>query len=147
MNRILGQPRAIDVLQASLRSGRIHHAWIFSGPPGVGKFTTAVEFARILLDPDAGPNLGGMIEADPEGRTSRLIDAGTHPDLHVIRKELALYSENAELRRKKLTNIPIDLLRETMLGGKSGEKQLDAQRIYGGGRVGINAIAHMDTAV
>ncbi|TVQ52571.1 MAG: AAA family ATPase [Phycisphaerales bacterium] len=126
MNRILGQPRAIDVLQASLRSGRIHHAWIFSGPPGVGKFTTAVEFARILLAPDAGPNLSGMIEADPEGKTSRLIDAATHPDLHVVRKELALYSENAELRRKKQTNIPIDLLRETMLGGKSGEKQLEA---------------------
>ena len=121
MHRILGQERAIDTLLTALGSGRVHHGWIFSGPLGVGKFTTAVEFARLLLDPHAAPNLAGEIEADPEGETSRLIDAGTHPDLHVIRKELALFSDNPQLRARKLSNIPIDVLRERMIGGKTSD--------------------------
>ncbi|MHC4415198.1 MAG: DNA polymerase III subunit [Planctomycetota bacterium] len=114
MHRILGQSRAIETLNAALRSGRLHHAWIFAGPRGVGKFTTAVELAKILLDPDPTP--------DPQGRTVRLIEAGTHPDLHVIQKELALYSEDPTLRGKKLLNIPIDVLRENMIGGHVRER-------------------------
>jgi DNA polymerase-3 subunit delta' len=122
MQRILGQERAVETLRAALASGRLHHAWIFSGPPGVGKFTTAVEFARILLDPHAGPNLTGEIEADPDGSCSQLIDAGTHPDLHVIRKELALFSEDDQVRARKLMNIPLDVLRSHVIGGRSREK-------------------------
>jgi DNA polymerase III subunit delta' len=118
MQRILGQPRAIHILQATLRSGRIHHAWIFAGPPGVGKFTTALEFARILLDPNASPTLSGEIEADPDSRSSQLIDSQSHPDLHIIRKELALFSSDPQVRTRKLMNIPIDVIREWMIGGK-----------------------------
>lgn len=121
MQQIFGQSRAIDVLQAVLRSGRIHHAWTFAGPRGVGKFTTAVEFARLLLDPDTQPTLSGEIASDPDSRTSKLIDAGSHPDLHVIRKELALYSSDPTLRNRKLLNIPIDVLREWMIGGKGDD--------------------------
>ncbi|HRP62428.1 MAG TPA: AAA family ATPase [Phycisphaerales bacterium] len=120
MDRILGQPHAIEVLRAALRSQRVHHAWIFSGPLGVGKFTTAVEFARLLLDPDAAPTLTGEIESDPHSACSLLIDAGTHPDLHIIRKELARFSDDRQLREKKLTNMPLDVLRENMIGGRDG---------------------------
>ncbi len=121
MQHILGQPRAIETLQSVLQSGRIHHAWIFSGPFGVGKFTTAEAFATILLDPDAAPDLSGQIASDPDGRIPTLIRNDSHPDHHVIRKELALYSSNAQLRSRKLLNIPLDLLRERMIGGQSGD--------------------------
>ncbi len=141
MRNILGQTRAIAMLQGALRSDRIHHAWIFAGPAGVGKFTTAIEFARVLLDPAAGPNLAGVIEADPAGETSRLIDAGTHPDLHVIRKELARYSESALIRNRKLTNIPVDVLREHMIGGMVEGRYIDpkahATAVRGHGKVFI----------
>jgi DNA polymerase-3 subunit delta' len=110
---ILGQAPAIETLRAGLRSGRFQHAWLFCGPRGVGKFTTAVELAKVLLDPDAGADT----EPDPGGRTIRLIEQGTHPDLHVIRKELALYADSAQLRARKLLNIPIDVLRQHMIGG------------------------------
>ena len=122
MKKILGQSRAVETLRAGLRSGRLAHAWIFAGPRGVGKFTTAIELARIILDPDADPDGG----ADPGGETSRLIDAKIHPDLHVIRKELAEYSQDAQIRGRKQLNIPIGVLREHLLGGRVGEKFVEA---------------------
>jgi len=48
---ILGQERAVRILRTALTEGRTHHAWIFYGPEGVGKFTTAKAFAAALLDP------------------------------------------------------------------------------------------------
>jgi len=121
MSSIVGHDRALATIQQSLQSGRVHHAWIFAGPPGIGKFTTAIEMARLLLDPSAGPTpssgSGGRYASDPESETSRLIDAGTHPDLHVVRKELALFSIDPQVRKRKLFNIPVDVLREHVIGG------------------------------
>lgn len=121
VENILGQSRAIDALLTVFSSGRMHHAWIFSGPRGVGKFTTAVELARLLLDPATETDLAGRPVANPASKTSQMIDAQSHPDLHIIKKEMALYSDNPALRGKKLTNIPLDLLRERMLGGRTSD--------------------------
>ena len=46
---IFCQDKAIAVLQKALAAGRLAHAYIFAGPEGVGKFTTAREWARLLL--------------------------------------------------------------------------------------------------
>jgi DNA polymerase-3 subunit delta' len=110
LDDIIGQAGAIETLRTNLRSGRFHHAWLFTGPKGVGKFTTAVELAKILL---------GLGEDAPGPR-----GAFFHPDLHVIRKELALHAESQRLRTRKLMNIPIDVLRQHMIGGwtKSPDK-------------------------
>src|SRR5690606_4218346 len=48
LDEVVGQPGAIGTLDRALGSGRIHHAWIFSGPEGVGKLTTALALAAIL---------------------------------------------------------------------------------------------------
>ncbi len=122
MVSILGQSRALETLTAALRSGRFQHAWIFFGPRGVGKFTTAIELAKVLLDPQAQRDGAGSIAADPASEVSRRIESGTHPDLHVIRKELAVYSDDPELRKKKLMNIPFDVLREHMIGGQTSTR-------------------------
>ena len=120
----------MEVLRSALRGGRLHHGWIFSGPKGVGKSTCAVAFARIILDPAAAPNLAGDLEADPNSPTARLIEAGSHPDLHIIRKELALFSDNALLRSRKLMNIPLDVLRQYMIGGKTGDDKIHEAAAY-----------------
>jgi DNA polymerase-3 subunit delta' len=122
MKKILGQFKAVEALLASLHSGRFAHAWIFAGPRGVGKFTTAIELARILLDPDTASD--GALDSASE--TARLINAGIHPDLHIVRKELARFSDDASLRRKLLTNIPIDVLREHVIGGMVGGRFQEA---------------------
>lgn len=53
LSAVQGQVRAVDALKGALRSGSIHHAWLFGGPEGVGKELTAVGFAQALLCPEA----------------------------------------------------------------------------------------------
>ena len=112
---VVGHDRAIEILQQAIKSERIHHAWVFQGPLGVGKFTLACAFGALLLDQSAAPNMAGVIQADPGSETRRLIRAGTHPDLHVVTKELARFSDDARVRGAKLMNIPLDVLRSRVL--------------------------------
>ncbi len=117
MTIIVGQQTATATLQKAISSGRTHHAWIFRGPSGVGKYTLATEFARCLIDSNlTAGDLGSV-----EGGTF------SHPDLHIVRKEDAAWSNNPQLARRKQTNIPVDLLRERMIGGRtSDDKNHDA---------------------
>lgn len=54
---VLGQPRAIDSLQAALRGHAVHHAYLFAGPEGVGKELAAVGLAQALTCPEQ-PDVG-----------------------------------------------------------------------------------------
>jgi DNA polymerase-3 subunit delta' len=112
LGRLLGQDRAVRTLRSSIATGRVHHAWIFSGPAGVGKFTAAMGFAALLLDPATG---SGSDDPPADGAVQRLIASGNHPDLHVVRKERAAVSRDADVRKRKQTNIPLDVLREFLL--------------------------------
>ena len=96
MKNIYGQTRAIDLLMKASDEERRHHAWIFSGPRGVGKCTIAIQFAEHLLR--SGDGVGT-----------------SHQDLHIIRKEDVVWSTNPSLQRRKQTNIPLDLLRDLEL--------------------------------
>jgi len=53
---ILGQDRAKGILMRALQHRRIHHAYLFSGPEGVGKEAMAIEFAKAIYC---------LAEADP----------------------------------------------------------------------------------
>jgi DNA polymerase-3 subunit delta' len=104
MRSVLGQPKAISVIERAIEDGRKHHAWIFYGPRGVGKFTTALQFAKIIIN-------------QPETNS-------VHPDIHIICKEDVVWSQNPALQRRKQTNIPIDLLREKIIGGKTSDDRV-----------------------
>jgi DNA polymerase III subunit delta' len=72
---VVGQPRAIDALQAALRSGTLHHAYLFAGPEGVGKELAAVGLAQALTCPEQ-PEVGC-------GKCASCLRVvkGTHPDV------------------------------------------------------------------
>lgn len=57
LTRIKGQDKALAFLEASLRRGCISHAYIFNGPPGVGKLTAAMWFMGgvVCEHPGEGP--------------------------------------------------------------------------------------------
>jgi DNA polymerase-3 subunit delta' len=120
VEQILGQSQALDVLQAALRSGRVHHAFIFHGPVGVGKFTAAKAFAKVLLCHDPQHDLAGNVIACAACESCRLAgensaDTKAHPDLHIINKELARYSDDRATRERKLISISIDLIRDNLI--------------------------------
>ena len=115
IDTIIGQGHAVGALDAALASGRVHHAWIFHGPSGVGKFTAAVAFASILLDPTSAPGLTGGVRPDPGSAVQHLLAERSHPDLHVVVKELARFSIDANVRNSKLATIPKRVIEDFLL--------------------------------
>jgi DNA polymerase-3 subunit delta' len=71
----------------ALERGRLHHAWLLTGPEGVGKATFAYRAARRLLGAMPDPS-HGLLGASPEDPVSRQIMAHAHPDLLVLEREV-----------------------------------------------------------
>ncbi|BDZ65703.1 DNA polymerase III subunit delta' [Agromyces mangrovi Wang et al. 2018] len=76
---LTGQDAAIDVFRAAAGAAPagddgMTHAWLITGPPGSGRSNLALAFATALLSG----------EADGEPTTIAQVDAGSHPDLHVV---------------------------------------------------------------
>ena len=77
---VAGQAAAVNVLRGTLATGRVAHAYLFTGPRGVGKTTAALVFAAGLLC--ASPE----VHHRPCGRCDACRDmaAARHPDLHRV---------------------------------------------------------------
>jgi DNA polymerase-3 subunit delta' len=80
-----GHEAAEEAFEAARARGRLHHAWLLTGPEGVGKATFAYRAARRLLGAPPAPCLG-VLGADPEHPVSRQIMARAHPDLLVLER-------------------------------------------------------------
>jgi DNA polymerase III subunit delta' len=72
------------MLADAMRSGRMHHAWLITGPAGIGKATLAYRFARRLL---AGIPTGDTLALPPDHPSFRRVAAGTHADLLTVERE------------------------------------------------------------
>lgn len=107
LDDVLGHEGPKRTLRAAAAGGRVHHAWVFAGEAGLGKFTSALAFAAELLLPPSK-------HADHE-RLRALLRAGNHPDLHVVTKELAAISRDAQIRKQKQTTIAKAVLDEFLL--------------------------------
>lgn len=70
---VIGQEHALAALKNSLDKDRISHAYLFIGPSGVGKLTTARLFAREII-----------LQQDKEGFA--YLRENIHPDLMVVEK-------------------------------------------------------------
>lgn len=79
---IVGQEAAVTFLRTSLERQRWHHAYLFTGPLGVGKTRTALVFAQALLC--LQPEGGQACDACPSCRRFR---QGTHPDMTRVEPE------------------------------------------------------------
>ena len=98
-----GGAAAEDAFAGALARGRLHHAWLISGPLGVGKATFAYRVARRLLG--AAPADGrGRLGASPDDPVCRLIAGRAHPDLMVLQRD----PEDGKSRKQ----IPVEEARE-----------------------------------
>lgn len=104
---ILGHDRPIQRFLTAWRSGAMHHAWLLTGPRGVGKASFARAAAMRLLAEAAGPPPGGEgIDTPDTHPTAHLIAAGSHPDFRLL--ERIENKAGTALQR----NISVDQVRE-----------------------------------
>jgi len=118
---IQGQNGAVSTLRKAFMRERLAHAYLFIGPAGVGKKTTALALAQVIL----------CLEKPQEGcgacTACVLTSAGTHPDLIVLAPEAGRHS------------LVIDQVREL-------QRLLALKPALGGKKIAILEDAHMLTA-
>lgn len=75
-DQILGHEHQKEILRRGLVNGRIAHAYLFSGPDGIGKRLMAMALARAIV----------CLEQRGCGhcQACRKIDHQNHPDLHIL---------------------------------------------------------------
>jgi DNA polymerase-3 subunit delta' len=83
LESLKGQDSAVSYLKASLKNGRISHAYIFSGPDGVGKRSAAINFAKAI---NCGISAVSGSSCD-ECPSCKKIDALLHPDIFTLKPE------------------------------------------------------------
>ncbi|WP_299378355.1 DNA polymerase III subunit delta' [uncultured Tateyamaria sp.] len=99
--RLMGQDAAQATFLDAFNSGRLHHAWLITGPRGVGKATLAWRIARFLLctpDPDPNDMFGApapsSLDVSDEHPVARRIAAGAEPGLKSVHR-----TENDKTKR------------------------------------------------
>lgn len=81
---LFGQDAALQDAQTAITGGRMHHAWMISGPKGVGKASFAYRLARRLLGAEQVPD--GVLSSDPHDPVCQRLEALSHPDFLLIRR-------------------------------------------------------------
>ena len=113
---IVGQERAVGLLRAALRTGNVSHAYIFTGPAGVGKRTLSMSFA-MTVNCQAEPPAGQEYPDQPCGicpSCSRVL-RGAHPDLTEINLQTqaqALGESGSKGKGGPARELRIDAIRE-----------------------------------
>ncbi|MEZ5773695.1 MAG: DNA polymerase III subunit delta' [Hyphomicrobiaceae bacterium] len=107
--QLVGQQAAEQALAQASATGRMHHAWLLTGPEGIGKATLAYRFARFALQGGGGGGLFGeppaTLDAPIDSPAAALVRGLAHPGLMVVRRAY-------DLKRKRFpASIPIDEVR------------------------------------
>ena len=107
----LGQPKAVLLLSRALQNERLAHAYLFSGPEGVGKKTTARQFTAILLCKDKNT-------IEPCGTCSSCVQfsSNNNPDfLHIKPEGATIKIDQVRSLKKALSYPPMESPRRVIL--------------------------------
>src|SRR5688572_22102788 len=74
---IIGHTAALSALDRAIESGHPAHAWLFTGPEGIGKRAIAIEFAAAL-------NCAAAAKPCGECRSCRDTFGSQHPDVELV---------------------------------------------------------------
>jgi len=113
---LTGHDAAEKTVLESWNSGRMHHAWLIGGPPGIGKATLAYRIARFVLtrgaEAEEGPGLFGdappkpcSLAVDPEHPAARRIASSGHSDLLTVERTWD------EKKKRFKRDLPVDEVR------------------------------------
>ena len=101
MWQVVGQSKAVSLLQRGLEQGTLAHAYLFIGPPHVGKMALALNLAQALNCEAAEPPCGACDSCQKIASTK-------HADVQVV----GLTSNGNAGETKSRTEIGIDQIRE-----------------------------------
>lgn len=101
MWQVVGQDRAVSLLQRSLERGILAHAYLFVGPPHVGKMTLALNLAQALNCEATEPPCG-------ECTSCQKIALAKHADVQII----GLVNDANLAEAKPRVEIGIDQIRQ-----------------------------------
>ncbi len=93
LHDVLGQEHALRLLHNALAHSRLAHAYLFAGPPGIGKHLTARQFAKAVCCPVEAT------EACDTCTACKKIDADNHPDV------LDIAPDGASIRIEQIRTI------------------------------------------
>ncbi len=107
-SQIFGQQKQLEVLRAALGNNRLHHAYLFTGPEGVGKRTTALALALALnCMENNGDFCGVCVEC------ARVSDRN-HPDVRMVE----LLAGKKEISIQQIRDLEKELRYHAFSGGR-----------------------------
>lgn len=131
LSQIVCQDKAIAALQRAFAAGRMPHAYLFSGEDGVGKYTAARAWAKMLLCQNRSARPGQTPFADSCGQcpSCRLVESGGHPDFKPIYKELVVYTKEGKNKTTPV-DMPTDVIREFLIDKVATRPQMAQNVVY-----------------
>jgi len=110
--KIIGQSTALQIMSGIYKSNRLHHAYLFSGIDGIGKYESALNYAKVIL---CEKNNGTYCN---ECYHCMSIDAYKHPDVIIAGTDKRFI--NAEVYYSQFLKIKADhLFKEFYLASRS----------------------------
>ncbi|MBI3595950.1 MAG: DNA polymerase III subunit delta' [Nitrospirae bacterium] len=113
--RIVGHAHAKAVLTAALATDRVAHAYLFHGEAHIGKFLTAMAFAKMGLcpHPKIGRSSGRPTLASCGQCPSCLaVDSGSHPDLQIVRPD------GVQIKIRQIRDLQNSIVFKPMIGSR-----------------------------
>ncbi|MBI5847562.1 MAG: DNA polymerase III subunit delta' [Nitrospirae bacterium] len=144
---IIGQKKAVSMLQGILKRDRLAGAYLFCGESGIGKKTTAVNFAKAVNCLHAGGSsteeqVGFLLTPDPQSQVPAFdacevcdsclkINAGTHPDVVTIAPEERIIKiEEVRAIEETLSFRPFEGKKKTVIVDDADSMNLSAANAF-----------------
>lgn len=124
------QPRARRLIRFALAARRMPHAYIFHGPEGVGRELFAQRLGRVLLCSDPVTSDEGIVDACGRCESCELAIRASHPDIHIIHRELIKLHPESDIRKRKGLELGIDVIRHFVIHDVANKPSMGRAKVF-----------------